>query len=112
MLDEMRQTRTTSTEQRARAATAAVAGIILRDSASLQERDAEFLNRHKATKHHPALPLYDSEDAERALDLFTAKPFGREFDSAVHSAACCKASECSRLLAVRLAPRRLSSGMT
>lgn len=64
------------------AATAAVAEIILRDSAFLQERDAEFLNRHKASKHHPALPLYDSEDAERALDLFTTRPFGECFDLA------------------------------
>ncbi|MCB0931360.1 MAG: MBL fold metallo-hydrolase [Mycobacterium sp.] len=64
----------------ATAATAAVAEIILRDSASLQERDAEFLNRHKATKHHPALPLYDSEDAQRAIDLLTTRPFGHEFD--------------------------------
>lgn len=61
------------------AGTAAVADIILRDSAHLQERDAEFLNRHKASKHHPALPLYDTEDAERALDLFTTHPFGVEF---------------------------------
>ena len=60
-------------------ATAAVAGIILRDSAYLQERDAAFLNKHKASKHHPALPLYDSDDARRAMELFTAHPFGREF---------------------------------
>ncbi len=63
----------------ATAATAAVAEIILRDSAYLQERDAAFLNKHKASKHHPALPLYDSEDAERTLELFTTRPFGREF---------------------------------
>jgi metallo-beta-lactamase family protein len=60
-------------------ATAAVADIILRDSAVLQERDAAFLNKHKASKHHPALPLYDSEDAQRALELFTTRPFGQEF---------------------------------
>ncbi len=60
-------------------ATAAVADIILRDSAKLQERDAAFLNKHKVTKHHPALPLYDSEDAGRALDLFTTRSFGTEF---------------------------------
>jgi metallo-beta-lactamase family protein len=58
------------------AATAAVADIILRDSAYLQERDAAFLNKHKASKHRPALPLYDSEDAERALKLFTTRPVG------------------------------------
>jgi len=62
------------------AATAAVAEIILRDSAYLQERDAAFLNKHKASKHHPALPLYDSEDARKALELFTTHPFGAEFD--------------------------------
>ena len=61
------------------AATAAVADIILRDSAYLQERDAEFLNKHKASKHHPALPLYDSDDARRTMELFTTHPFGREF---------------------------------
>ena len=61
------------------AATAAVAEIILRDSAYLQERDAAFLNKHKASKHHPALPLYDSEDARRTCELFTTRPFGREF---------------------------------
>ncbi len=60
-------------------ATAAVAEIILRDSAYLQERDAAFLNKHRASKHHPALPLYDSDDARRAMDLFTTHPFGREF---------------------------------
>ncbi len=59
------------------AATAAVSDIILRDSARLQERDAEFLNKHHASKHHPALPLYDSDDAQRALDLFETHPFGR-----------------------------------
>ncbi|MBU3751118.1 MAG: MBL fold metallo-hydrolase [Mycobacterium sp.] len=61
------------------AATAAVAEIILRDSAYLQERDAAFLNKHRATKHHPALPLYDGDDAERTLELFQTRPFGREF---------------------------------
>ncbi|GAY17156.1 MBL fold metallo-hydrolase RNA specificity domain-containing protein [Mycobacterium sp. shizuoka-1] len=60
-------------------ATAAVAEIILRDSAYLQERDAAFLNKHKASKHHPALPLYDSEDAQSAIDLFDTRPFGAEF---------------------------------
>ncbi|KMO74665.1 MBL fold metallo-hydrolase [Mycolicibacterium chubuense] len=60
------------------AATAAVSDIILSDSARLQERDAEFLNRHHATKHHPALPLYDSEDVRRTLELFETHPFGRE----------------------------------
>lgn len=61
------------------AATADVAAIILRDSAYLQERDADFLNRRRASKHHPALPLYDQDDARQAMELFTTRPFGREF---------------------------------
>lgn len=60
-------------------ATKSVAEIILRDSAYLQEREADFLNRHHGTKHSPAQPLYDSQDAERALSLFTTRPFGEEF---------------------------------
>ena len=63
-------------------ATAAVAEIILRDSAYLQERDAAFLNKHKRSKHHPALPLYDSDDARRALELFVTHPFGQQFSLA------------------------------
>ena len=61
-------------------ATSAVAEIILRDSAYLQERDAEFLNKRNASKHHPALPLYDQQDAQRAIDLLVAHPFGEEFE--------------------------------
>ncbi|MGV0993740.1 MAG: MBL fold metallo-hydrolase RNA specificity domain-containing protein [Mycobacterium sp.] len=57
-------------------ATAAVAEIILRDSAYLQERDAAFLNKHKASKHHPAMPLYDQQDAAKAMELFRTQPFG------------------------------------
>lgn len=44
--------------------------IMLRDSAYLQEEDARYANRHKFSKHKPALPLYTKEDAERALNLF------------------------------------------
>ena len=58
------------------APTAAVASIILRDSAYLQERDAAFLNKRKASKHHPALPLYDQQDAERAIERVRTRPFG------------------------------------
>lgn len=48
-------------------ASAAVASLILRDSAFLQEKDAEFANRKGFSKHAPALPLYEVADAERAI---------------------------------------------
>ncbi len=59
-------------------ATRDLCGILLPDSAHLQEQDAEFANRHGFSKHKPALPLYRVEDAERALGRLTALPFGRE----------------------------------
>lgn len=50
-------------------ATKDLCGILLPDSGHLQERDAELANRHRFSKHHPALPLYTEEDARRALDF-------------------------------------------
>lgn len=55
-------------------ATIDVARLILTDSAYLQEKDAEFANRHGFSKHHPALPLYTRTDAEAALERF--RPVG------------------------------------
>ncbi|XUW92734.1 MBL fold metallo-hydrolase [Burkholderia sp. M6-3] len=49
--------------------------IMLRDSARLQEEEAAYANRHGRSKHHPALPLYTAEDAERALELLEARDF-------------------------------------
>jgi metallo-beta-lactamase family protein len=44
--------------------------IILRDSAKIQEEDAERANRNGYSKHKPAKPLYTIADAERAIGLF------------------------------------------
>jgi metallo-beta-lactamase family protein len=41
--------------------------IVLPDAGRLQEEDADFANRHKFSKHTPALPLYREVDAARAL---------------------------------------------
>jgi metallo-beta-lactamase family protein len=48
-------------------ATAELARIVLADAAHLQEEDAERANRKGYTKHHPALPLFTSADASRAM---------------------------------------------
>ncbi|QHE84564.1 MBL fold metallo-hydrolase RNA specificity domain-containing protein [Hydrogenophaga sp. BPS33] len=55
-------------------ATAAVAELILEDSAHLQEKDAEFANRKGFSRHHPALPLYGVREARRALRAFEPVP--------------------------------------
>jgi metallo-beta-lactamase family protein len=56
-------------------ATADVARLILLDSAFLQEKDAEFANRHGFSRHTPALPLYNRRDAEAAIAAFRTVPF-------------------------------------
>ncbi len=50
-------------------ATAKLLEVLLPDSARLQEEDARFANRHRLSKHSPALPLYTQADAARALAL-------------------------------------------
>ncbi len=47
-----------------------LATIILRDSAKIQEEDAERENRHGISKHNPSRPLYTLKDAENALKQF------------------------------------------
>lgn len=49
--------------------------ILLPDSGYLQERDAEYANRHGFSKHKPALPLYTEEDSETALKHFRTQAF-------------------------------------
>ncbi|WP_439271802.1 MBL fold metallo-hydrolase RNA specificity domain-containing protein [Pseudochrobactrum sp. HB0163] len=58
-------------------ATRDVAELILKDSGHLQEKDADFLNRHKLTRHSPALPLYDAHDAEKAIGHFSTVEFNQ-----------------------------------
>jgi metallo-beta-lactamase family protein len=50
-------------------ATRDLLAILLPDSARLQEEEAQFANRHRYSKHTPALPLYTEADAQAALQL-------------------------------------------
>jgi len=58
------------------AATHELCDLMLRDSAHLQEEEAEFANRRGYSKHNPALPLYRIVDAERALQQFKDVAYG------------------------------------
>jgi metallo-beta-lactamase family protein len=49
--------------------------VVLPDSARLQEEEARYANRAGYSKHRPALPLYDEDDAWRALDLLRPASF-------------------------------------
>jgi metallo-beta-lactamase family protein len=54
--------------------------ILLPDSGHLQEEEARFANRAGYSQHHPAVPLYTREEAERVLAQVVAKPPGAPFD--------------------------------
>ncbi|MFN8390414.1 MAG: MBL fold metallo-hydrolase [Bdellovibrionota bacterium] len=49
------------------AATNELAGLLLLDSAHLQEEEARHANKAGSSKHHPAKPLYSIRDAQAAL---------------------------------------------
>lgn len=51
-------------------ATMELCQLLLPDSAHLMENDARYANEKGFSKHKPALPLYNGEDARRALDAF------------------------------------------
>ncbi len=56
------------------APTCEITEVLLLDSAKIQEEDAEHANRKGYTKHKPAKPLYDLEDARNTLPLLTSHP--------------------------------------
>ena len=59
-----------------------VCAVLLPDSGRLQEEDAAYANRHRRSKHEPALPLYTEDDAKRALRQLEPLPFEQPADVA------------------------------
>ncbi len=55
-------------------------GVLLPDSARLQEEEAEYANRRGFSKHKPALPLYTEKDAAACLRQFEPLDPGRRLD--------------------------------
>ena len=61
-------------------ATRDLCALMLRDSAYIQEKDADFYNRKIRKKGQPEVePLYDMEDAEGVLNLFHGVPYDKPF---------------------------------
>ena len=56
-----------------------LARILLLDTAHIQEEDAEYRNRKRATSHEPALPLYTVDEAKLVLDHFSPVNFREWF---------------------------------
>ncbi len=61
-------------------ATCDLCQVLLPDSGFLHEKDADYANRHRFSKHSPALPLYTKDDADRSLKQFRTVEFERDFD--------------------------------
>jgi len=59
--------------------TAELCRILLPDSGKLQEEEAVFANRHRFSKHKPALPLYTREDAQACLSQLETVAVGSAF---------------------------------
>lgn len=61
----------------ATAATHDLCKILLPDSGYLMEEEAEYLNKHKKSKHRVALPLFTQQEAEAALLQFVTIDFNQ-----------------------------------
>lgn len=61
-------------------ATQELLGLMLPDSAHLQEEDAQFANHKKYTRHDPALPLYTIDDANKTLQQLRAIDFYKQHE--------------------------------
>ena len=57
--------------------TAELCEISLLDAARIQEEDAYFANKMSFSKHKPALPLFTTMDAERAIKRFKTVEYDR-----------------------------------
>ena len=57
--------------------TAKLVDVILRDSARIQVEDAAYAAKKKFSKHNPPKPLYDEQDAERAIRMLAAEEFNQ-----------------------------------
>jgi metallo-beta-lactamase family protein len=76
--------------------TAALAAIVLRDSAYLQEEDAENARLWGFSRHDPPLPLYNAADAEKAIASFKPTDYHRPVE--LHSGAHLSLSRAGHIL--------------
>lgn len=53
----------------------ALAELMLLDAAKIQEQDARYANKKGFSKHRPALPLYTTGDARKALSLLQRRRY-------------------------------------
>jgi len=62
-------------------ATRSLCEVMLKDSAFIQERDAEFISKkHRKKGLAPVEPLYTQTDAEATMELFEGRDYDQNFD--------------------------------
>jgi metallo-beta-lactamase family protein len=84
--------------------------LVLPDAAHIQEEDARDANKHRYSKHQPALPLYTTDDAARALSLL--QPVGYDRPVPVVPGVELEFVHAGHLLGSAYANVRLSTGKT
>lgn len=62
------------------ASTADLCEILLRDSAYIAEKDADYAKQKKFSRHKHPLPIYTIEDAEKALKQLRSIAFDEDFN--------------------------------
>ena len=62
--------------------TADLCSLVLPDAGRLQEEDARLANRHRFSRHTPAMPLFTEADAYEALSHIEAVDFDRRLEVA------------------------------
>ena len=62
--------------------TADLCSLVLPDAGRLQEEDARLANRHRFSRHAPALPLFTESEAHQALRHLEVVEFGRPVEVA------------------------------
>jgi metallo-beta-lactamase family protein len=62
--------------------TTKLAEVILRDSARIQTEDAKYAAKKGFSKHNPPKPLYDEDDAEKAIQKFQEEEFNQKIQVA------------------------------
>lgn len=90
--------------------TADLCRLVLPDSARIQEEDARQANKHRYTKHHPALPLYTEADAFRAISQL--QPLGYERPIEVAPAVTIRFVQAGHLLGSAYVRTQLAGGAT
>jgi metallo-beta-lactamase family protein len=78
-------------------ATKSLCEVMLRDSAFIQEKDAEFINKKHKKKHlYPVEPLYTEEDVNATIPLFEGVDYGKQFS--VSDGIACRFEDAGHIL--------------